>query len=59
MRGIFSVLNRFMNLKAKIALDEITQVRKILFKIVFIATEEKTRLKSELNSTETEDGGDL
>lgn len=41
-----------MGVKTKVALDKVKQARKISFKILFIAME-KSRLKSELNSTKT------
>lgn len=38
-----------MSVKAKIALNKIKQVRKILFKILFTAIEKKTKVQSQFH----------
>ena len=40
-------------MEAKIALDEVKEVRKIIFKVLFIVIKREIRVKSELNSSET------
>lgn len=49
----FSVLNRSLSVEAKIAPNEVKEVRKVLFKLLFIVVKREISLKSELISFET------
>lgn len=52
-KSFFSVLNRFLSVEAKTASDEVKEVRKFLFKVLFIVVKREIRLNSELISSET------